>query len=359
MVDDYYYAANAYLSYWSGTSITTDMLHNGATMGATGDLVADICMRISFKTQIKTRAKLKKSGFAGWRYTEGMLAPVEFTITYKCVSGAPLSWVHASDSDAATPCTHLLTIPTAQQPHISATATTAIPALCLRIERENASNANQRIDLLGCVVEELKLTVEDGGKAQWDVKGKCCMVLAGVAEITNPVADPTLALAVFGWEHFAISALTYNSVAVALTPKAFTATWTLEWEFIAPGTKATSYFVYTNALLKSWSYDVEITGLPYSDGTKVSIYTIARTAIASYTGTGLLLTWALTRTATDYISYSIDKTALEMENDADSNRESSGYEEQTIKLSQAEGSVITASAKDDLTQAAKYYGGAT
>ncbi len=362
MVDDYYYQSNAYLSFWSGTSITTDQMHNGATMGASADLVADICIKVSYKNQVKERTRSKKSGFSGWRTTEGMLKPAEFSMTFKCNSGVPLSWVHASDSDASTPCTHTLTIPTAQQPHISATATTAIPAICFRVERESGSQALQRTDLLGCVVTELKLILEDGAKAQWEVTGLCEMVLSGVAEITSQVADP--AIDVYGWEHTWLATtngltFTYNSKTVAFTPKTYAFTWKLEWDPIVPAMKASTYFVYTNWLLKSWDLEIEVRGLPLEDdGTKVSVFTVARTAIASY-ATALLFTLALKRSATDYISYSVDKMELHLDDATTCDKETSTYEEITFTLKPAEGYAITASAKDLLTHANKYYGGAT
>jgi len=363
MVDDYYLHSSAYLSYWSGSGITTDQMHNGVTMGASGDMVTDICVKVSYKNQVKERTRLKKSGFASWRTTEGMLKPAEFSMTFKCNSAVPLSWVHCSDNADASPNTHPFTVPlpaTGQQPHISATGTLQIPALCFRVERETGTYALQRTDLLGCVVTELKLILEEGGKAQWEVTGLCEMVLSGVAEITSQVADPSTT--VYGWEHTWLSStngltFTYNSKTVAFTPKAYTFTWRLEWEPIVPAMKATTYFVYTNWLLKSWDLEVEVKGLPLEDdGTKVSVFTIARTAIVSY-ATALLFTLAIKRSATDYISYSVDKMELHLDNAAECDKETNTYEEITFILRPAEGYAITATAADALTKA--YYGGAT
>lgn len=358
MPNDYYYQPNAHLSFWSGSGITTDILHNGVTMGTSGSLVADIVQRVSYKTQTKKRQRMKKSGFGGYRWYEGVLAPVEFSMTLAACSSVPLSWVHASDNadDAADERDdHPMTIPTAQSPHISATGTTAIPALCFRIESENATNANQQVDLLGCVVTELKLTCTDGEKATWEVSGLCAMVLSGVTKLSSQPADPTTTR--FGWEHFAIETFTYNSQSVAFTPTSITATWTLEWEPVEPGYKADTYFVYTNWLLKSWDFVVEMEGRPYEDGTKSSVYTIARTSIASY-ATDLLLKWKFVRTTTsDQFSYQFDKMSLEMETNIDADRESSEYQKQTIKLQAAEGATLTATSSDLLEKA--YYGGAT
>lgn len=366
MVNDYYFMPNAYLSFWSGSGIATDQMHGGATMGATGDMVADICMRVSFKNQVKERTRLKKSGFAGYRTTEGMLKPAEFSMTLKTNSMVPLSWVHSSDSDTATPKVHLLYIPSVQQPHVSATATTAIPALAFRIERESATNANQRVDLLGCVITKLVLTVEDGGMAQWEVTGLCEMVLAGVAHITSQVADPTLP--VYGWQHQAIThaitcaAISISNKSLAFTHKTITVTWELEWEPIAPTTKVTGYFVYTNWLLKKWDVAFELNGLPYEDATLCSVFALARQPVNIATTGAVNYTYAftlvLTRTAsTDLVSYAFDKVEMSLENDADEDRESSGYREVPITLVPAEGATLTATSTDALTAA--YYGGAT
>lgn len=373
MANDYYYMPNGHVSYWSGSGIATDQMHNGVTMGTSGSMVADVCIKCGpIRTQAKKKTRLKKSGFANHRVYEGMLEPAEFEFMFAAMSAVPLSWVHASDNadDASGERDdHPFTIPTAQQPHISATGTTAIPAIAFRVESENATNANQQLDLLGCVVTELQLIVEDNGLAEWHVRGKCSMALAEVTKLSSQPSDPTTVR--FGWHHYSTTALTATSTvkswsarAITLTPKALTATWTLEWEPIAPGYKATSYFVYTNWLLKNWDYSVELKGLPYEDGgTTTSVYALSRQPMYAVLTPYALdcyvtYTWALTRTATtDVISYSFDKMTYELENSTEDDRESSGYREVTLKLGTAEGAAITASASDLLEKA--YYGGAT
>jgi hypothetical protein len=372
MVDDYYYMPNAHVSYWSGSGITTDMLHNGVTMGTSGSMIADVCMVAGpIKTQVKKRNRFKKSGFGSYRTYEGIREPCEFQFTFAAMSAVPLSWVHATDNvdDASGERDdHPLTVPTAQQPHISATGTTAIPAICFRVESENATYANQQLDLLGCVVTELKLIIEDGGMAEWHVTGLCAMVLPAVTKLSSQPTDPTTAR--FAWHHYVTSALKVTSTVagwsaadIAFSVKALTATWTLEWEPIVPAVKATSYFVYTNFLLNNWDYEVEFKGLPYEDNTKISVYAVARQPLYAVTtpyalDCYVLLTWALTRTATsDTISYSMSKMEHEMENSTDDNRETSMYREITFKLKTAEGYALTGSASDLLEKA--YYGGAT
>lgn len=327
-------------------------MNNGGTLGTAGFFATDVVLNWDYNTQIKSRSRVKTSGLGGHRTHEGMLMPAEFTLKMKAQTGIPLSWVLASDNEDATPNNHIMSIPALQNPTISSTGITAIPALGIRIERETGTNANQRIDLLGCVVTKLVLNCPDGEMATWEVSGKTEMILAGVTTISSHASDYTDS--VFNSADFSMSTFTYNSQSVAFQVHDYTLTIELKWKEISPGVKATSYKVYTNWLLQDWDCSLELRGQPYEDGTKSSVYTIARTAIASY-ATALAATMKAVRTAnSDEIEFGFDKWELTLEKQ-EGNREEADYEICTIKLVPAASSTLTCHVHD--ARDGDYYGG--
>ena len=214
-----------------GAEIATNMLNNGATLGTTGTTfhASEMLVSIGTEHQHKERTRKKKSGFANYRTFEGMLKPAKVVMKFQAQTGVPLSWVTGSHTTGS--YTHAMTIPAMQQPNFgSASPTTQIPALCIRIEQLSGTYANDVVDLLGVVITQLQITVEDGGIAEYNIEALCYMVLPGVSKITsNQPAD--LSQACFAWQHL-VTTFTYNSKTVGLHIDSVQLTIKLKWQNI-------------------------------------------------------------------------------------------------------------------------------
>jgi hypothetical protein len=147
----------------------------------------------------------------------------------------------------------------------------------------------------------------------------------------------------------------------------------VEWEPIAPATKATIYQVYTSALMKSWDLEIEMRGLAFNDGTSSYIdpFTIARLmpnssvlTTADY-ATAIAITAAFTRTAaTDDITLALSSVEMDID-EHDQTRDTAGFIECTMHLvpidNVPQGTEVactyTFTAHDTLAK--EYYGGTT
>jgi hypothetical protein len=327
---DHYFMPDAKIGFKSGGQVSTDILNNAAELSGTF-YAADVLVSVALAEQ-KPKNQRVRSG-AGFKVYSGMREPASFTIKMMCQSGVPLGWVCKNDKAANT---HVCSRPTDQTMSVTAANATGIPALCIRIQGESATNANYRVDLLGILPEELTMEVEDGGKVEYTFKGKALMVFAATTTVTIPAER---ALTVFGWEHFTLAAFTYSTKTVGFTPKSFRLTITVEWEPITPATKATIYQVYTSALMKSWDVEIEMKGLAFSDGTSLYIdpFTIARLmpnssvlTTADY-ATAIAITPAFTRTtASDDMTLAISSVEMTLD-EHESSRDTAGYKECTRK----------------------------
>ena len=329
---DHYYMPNVKIAYVNGGQVGTDILNNAAELSGTM-YAADVLVSVRVKEQKPKNQRVPSGGYGAYKVYSGMREPADFTIKMKAQSGVPIGWITANDKAAST---HVCTKPTDQTLSITAANTTAIPALCIRIQEESATNANHRIDLLGILPGSVELVIEDGGVGEYTFTGKAMMVFAATTTVTIPAERATTC---YGWEHFTLTTFTHNSKTIGFTPKTFKLTIKAEWEPITPALKATVYRVYTSALLKSWDVEVEMSGLAMmDDGTSyVSPFTIARLmpssadiATADY-ATAVAFTATIQKTATDSLVFAWSSMEFDLD-EHESSRETSSFKEVRITL---------------------------
>lgn len=347
LTGSYIYMASAHCEYKIGDDISTTWLNNGATLGTSGFKALDVLESFKFVSQTPKRARVKKSGFNNYRVYEGVREPAEFEIVTKANSGIPLVFVHGCATTAT--YTHTLNIPaiTAQQPNSTAGA---LPKLAFRVEgMASDTNAKEIVDLIGCVITELNLEMNEEDVGRWTIRGTAAWILRGQTKISSAASDVTTTP--YAWAHVVdLITFTYGGTAIGFNIKGFKLSWKLEWEVVAYQTVATIYTVASSMLLKNWDFSATLDGLPYQDGTAVNVKTWLSTAVASLSATVFTVNPTRT-TSTDDISYSMSlMQPAEKQENLSLSRESSDYERMSIELETKEDHVLTGLVHDALAE---------